>query len=221
MSLDLINALVNDVKKNRIFSGFIKELRNHLEKEDLKLIGPTYNENKITVKYRDKMLIERGNILNNYAQKSLSDGELYYIYSKNSKMSDGYNLCNCEREKSSDIIEVNSGELPYGATIGSVLRKQGDSYILDQEATNEIAKEINNMKEKLLKEQSEFLEGNRIEGHVYELYENNGDRAWLFDITSGNSEGIEEIDFPEDLLTNGKEGDLFIYKNGEYQKYVE
>ena len=185
------------------------------------MIGPTYNENKITVKYRDKMLIERGNILNNYAQKSLSDGELYYIYSKNSKMSDGYNLCNCEREKSSDIIEVNSGELPYGATIGSVLRKQGDSYILDQEATNEIAKEINNMKEKLLKEQSEFLEGNRIEGHVYELYENNGDRAWLFDITSGNSEGIEEIDFPEDLLTNGKEGDLFIYKNGEYQKYVE
>ena len=30
---------------------------------------------------------------------------------------------------------------------------------------------------------------------------------------------LKEIDFPEELLNDCKEGDLFIYKNGEYQKY--
>ena len=58
-----------------------------------------------------------------------------------------------------------------------------------------------------------------MEGHIYEMSENNGDRAWLFDITSGSNEGVEEIDFDIDLLKTSKEGDLFIYKNGKYQKY--
>lgn len=54
-----------------------------------------------------------------------------------------------------------------------------------------------------------------MEGHIYEMSENNGDRAWLFDITSGSNEGVEEIDFDIDLLKTSKEGDLFIYKNGK------
>lgn len=53
------------------------------------------------------------------------------------------------------------------------------------------------------------------------MSEKGGDRAWLFDITSGSNEGVEEIDFPQELLQDAKERDLFIYKNGEYQKYSE
>ena len=177
------------------------------------------DENKIISNYRDKMLLERAKILNNYANKTINEGEMFYIYSKNSKLEDYYNLCICKEGESHTVIEVNRENLPDGAEIGSVLRKIGDSYILDRKASIEITDQINNMKSKILEEQAEYLESKRIEGHIYEISENNGDRAWLFDITSGSSEGVEEIDFPTELLTDGKEGDLYIYKNGEYQKY--
>lgn len=229
MNLDLINNIVSDVKNNKAVQNFIKELKKYLEnnisknnninteKEDISLVNPTYNENKIITKYRDKMLTERAHILNNYAKETLDKGEMYYSYSKNSKMLDGYNLCICEEGKSHTIISVSKDDLPSGVKIGSVLRKSNNNYTLDEVATEEIEKEINNMKSKLLEEQTQFLESKRIEGHVYEMSENDGDRAWLFDITSGSNEGVEEIDFPMELLKNGKEGDLFVYKNGEYE----
>ena len=177
------------------------------------------DENKIISNYRDKMLLERANILNNYASKTIDEGEMFYIYSKNSKLEDFYNLCTCKKEESHTVIEVSRKDLPDGAEIGSVLRKIGDNYILDENASIEIAEQINNMKSKLLEEQAEFLESKRIEGHIYEMSEKSGDRAWLFDITSESSEGVEEIDFPIELLTDGKEGDLYIYINGKYQKH--
>ena len=187
------------------------------------MINPN-NDNRIITKYRDKMLVERLKILNDYAKQTLDKGQMYYIYDKNSKMQDGYNLCICEEGKSNNIIEVSKEDLPIGAEIGSVLRKNGDIYILDEEATIEISQEIYNIKDRTLKEQTEFLESKRIEGHIYEMFENSGDRAWLFDITNESSngiEGVEEIDFPIELLSDAKEGDLFIYENGEYKKYRE
>ena len=226
MNLDLVNKLFNNTNKSKSIQNFIEELQNHLKnnmfnikKEEISLLDTSFNGNKITTKYRDKMLLERSSILNNYASKTSKKGEMYYIYGKNSKMENGYNLCICEKEKSRIVIEEATNNLPEGAEIGSVLRKNEDNYILDEEATSIISEEIENMKERILEEQTEFLSSNRIEGHIYELSEKNEDRAWLFDITNNSSEGIEEIDFPQELLADSKEGDLFIYKDGEYQKY--
>ena len=95
---------------------------------------------------------------------------------------------------------------------------------LSNEATEEISQEIYNMKCEILEEQNQFLESKRIEGHIYEMGENDGDRAWLYDVTNGNSngiEGVEEIDFSKELLKDGIEGDLFIYENGKYQKHLK
>ena len=235
MNLDLVNNIVNDVKNNKFVQNFIKELQNYLENntlknnyinnemEDIPLVNPTHNGNKIIAKYRDKMYIERSHILNNYAKQTLEKGQMYYIYNKNSKMLDGYNICICEEGKSHDIIEADKNELPNGAKIGSVLRKTGNKFDLDEEATKEISQEIYIMKNQLLQEQTEFLESKRIEGHIYEMSENSGDRAWLYDITNKNQqgiEGVEEIDFPTELLNDGKEGDLYIFKDGKYQKYL-
>lgn len=235
MNLDLVNNIVNDVKNNQFVQNFIKELQNYLEnnlsknnyinaeKEEILLANPIYNGNKITTKYRDKMYIERFHILNNYAKQTVEKGQMYYIYDKNSKILDGYNICICEEGRSHDIITVDKNELPNGAKIGSVLRKIGNKFDLDEEATNEIEQEIYSMKNQFLKEQTDFLESKRIEGHIYEMSENCGDRAWLYDITNKNHQGIEvveEIDFPTELLNSGKEGDLYIFKDGEYQKYI-
>lgn len=222
MNLDLVNMLFNNVKNNKDIQSFITELQKHMEntkKEEKTMLESSYNGNKITAKFRDKSLIERKNILNNYAKDTLDKGEMYYIYSINSKMENGFNLCICEEDKSHNVIEETIENLPEGVQLGSVLRKTEDGFTLDEEATNDIKEEIENMMNKILEEQTEYLESNRIEDHIYEMSEKDSDRAWLFDITSGANEGIEEIDFPLELLEDSIEGDLFIYRNGEYQKY--
>ena len=218
MNLDIINNIVNDVKNNKFIEEFIKELQNHIDtkKEDIVLSD---SEIKLNTIYRDKLLIERSNILNSYAEQTLDKGEMYYIYDKNSKMVNGYNLCACKEGMSHMVIEASKEELPSESNIGSVLRKNGNAYILDQEATITINNEIKNIENKIIEEQKEYLESKRIEGHIYEMTENNGESVWLFDITNNSSEGIEEMGFPKNLLKNSEEGDLFIYRNGEYEKY--
>lgn len=233
MNLYLVNNIINEPKSNKFTQNFIKELQSYLEsiskndstnlkREDMQLINSTHKGNKIIAKYRDKMYLERSEILNNYAKQTLEKGEMYYIYSKNSKIENGYNLCICEEGKSHTIIEATENELPKGAKQGSVLRRVNNNYVLDIEATEKISQEIEKMKDALLEEQKNFLNSKRIEGHIYEVSENCNDRVWLFDVTDNNmsvKEGVEEIDFPIELLKEAKEGDLFIYKNGEYQRY--
>ena len=218
MNLDIINNIVSDVKNNKFIDAFIKELQNYVDtkKED---IGLSNSEIKLNTIYRDKFFMERSNVLNSYAEQTLDKGEMYYIYDKNSKMIDGYNLCVCKEGMSHTIIEVSRSELPNESKIGSVLRKSGNTYILDEEATINIENKIENIKNEIIEEQKEYIESKRLEGHIYEMSENNGESVWLFDITNNSSEGIEEINFPDDLLKNSEEGDLFIYRNGEYQKY--
>ena len=228
MNLDRVNELVNDAKNNKFVQNFIKELQNYIEKSshtnnfekgDLGLVSSI--EDKLITKYRDKFKIERSDILNNYSKETPNQGEMFYIYSLNSKLENSYNLCICKEGQIHTVIEVNKNELPEDATVGSVLRKNGENYILDNNATEEIARKLNNMEDALLEEQAQFLESKRIEGHIYELSEKNSDRVWLFDITDSNAlntEAVEEIEFPKELLKNTKEGDKFVYKNGEYQR---
>ena len=224
MNLDLINGLFNEVKNSKFAKDFIYELQNYLEKmvskntnkEDNILKFFMHDEKLITI-FRDKMLIERSNILNNYAKQTLENGEMYYIYDKNSNVPDCYNVCACDEEKSHLVFEINKENLPEGIEVGSVLRKIDENYILDELATKSIEEEIYNMEENILKMQNEYLENCRIEGHTYEISEINEDRVWLFDISDGNSEALEEIDFPLELLEEIKENDLVIYENGNYK----
>lgn len=219
MRLDLSNNIDNNTK---FIQDFLKELQDYLEKEvNIPLINPTHNENKIITEFRDKMYIERSEILNDYAKQTSNRGEMYYIYDKNSKLQDGYNLCICKEENSHTIIEGNSNILPKGATIGSVLRKFEGNYILDNEATKDISERIEKMKDELLEKQTEFLNSKRVEGHIYEVSENGNDRVWIFDITNNSDEALEEISFSKELLQDAKVGDLFVYENGEYKKYLK
>ena len=225
MNLGLIGK---EIKHDNFIKKFINELQSYLNgnlKENSirkgykPLIDFNNNENKLIVEYRDKMLIERNNILNNYANNTVDKGQMYYIYSKSSKNMNEYNLCICNDENSHTVIEERIENLPEGASIGSVLRKSENGYILDEESTIEIENQIRKMIENLLDEQAEFLKSKRIEEHIYEVSEKNDNRVWLFDITNNSNEAIEEIDFPKMLINESKEGDLFVYKEGRYQRY--
>ena len=187
---------------------------NNLFSDDLTLYG-----NKIIVKYRDEILTARSNILQNYAENTKNAGEMYYIYSENEINS--YNLCICETEKNHEVITKQIEDLPKGANLGSILRKQGDEFTLDTEATQIVEEKINTMIKEKIEEQNQYLDSKRIEGHIYEVGEKYSGRIWLYDLNNvvgGGMEGIEEIEFPKDLYEIAKEGDVFVYKNGEYQK---
>lgn len=239
MKLDMVNNLFNNLKENKFVQNFMEELSKYLENNitnNSKLINSDYKwsnlnsenltlyDKKIITKFKNEILVARNNILKNYAEKTKESGEMYYIYNISENERNSYNLCSCNQEKSHEVITKAIEELPKGAGLGSVLRKQGENIILDLDATKSIGTEINSMIEEKIEEQNQYLESKRIEGHVYEVGEKYSGRIWLYDLNNtagGGMEGIEEIEFPKDLYETAKEGDLFIYKNGEYQRNIQ
>jgi len=168
------------------------------------------SEKKLTISYRDKMRIERMRILNNYAKQTSDKGAMYFVYSKGST----YNLCLCEEDKIHEVIELQ--ELPLDADVNSVLREQDGNYILDEISTKEVDELLTNKLNELLEQQSQELKQYRIEGHLYEVSENPGDRLWLIDLTKDDGECFEEIEISIEILNEAAEGNVLQYKNGEY-----
>ena len=238
MSLDLVNELFHNLKENKFVQNFIQELSNYLKNH----LGNTNNSNipksdfewnnllsddltlynsKITTKFRDKMLLNRRKILEEYALSTKEKGEMFYIYNNNVDDRNSCLLTNCSPGKSHEIITKNIEQLPIGSSLGSVLRKQGDNFVLDTETTKMVGKEINSMIKQQIEEQKKYFDSVRIDGHTYEVGEKSSGRIWLYDLDGtigGKTEGIEEIDFPKDLYETAKEGDLFVYQNGKYHK---
>ncbi len=236
MNLDIVNDLFNNLKENKFVQNFMKELSNYLEKNvinnaenfsmnnyenNLLVDNLEINNKKIISKYKNEMLLERANILQDYASKTKEKGEMYYIYNKNSNNPNAYNLYVCDPSKSHEVITKNIEELPQGVHLGNVLRKHGKNFILEKQDTQLVENQINKMiKEKML-EQDQYLDSKRIDGHIYRVEEKDSGRIWLYDLNNkvgGGREEIEEIEFPQDLYETAKEGDTFIYKDGTYQK---
>ena len=216
MELNIFNINLNIDNKNREeVSEFIKELSDYLESDNerqVSILEQVQSNQKVTVMYRDKMYIERNKILNNYAKENLDNGTMYYIYNKDLE-TDTYNLCMCEENKSNVVIEANKEELPEGVSVDTALIQENGKYIVDTRATFIIRKQIQEMVNKLLKEQEKYLQSNRLEGHIYEVGEIESDRVWLYDLTKNSVNGIEafeEINFPLELINKQKELKLYI-----------
>lgn len=222
MNLDFINNLFNNLKENKLAIDFMNELSDYLENNgwnNLLADDLTINDTKIISKYKDNMLKERANILQDYAENTKVAGEMYYIYNVSKNEKNSYNIS--KTDKSHKILTLSIDELPKGTQLGSVLRKQGDKFILDANATRIVGKRINEMIEEQIKKQNQFLKDKRIDGHMYEVEEKDNGRIWLYDLNNiegGGIEEFEEIEFPKDLYQMSKKGDKFLYKDGGYQK---
>lgn len=182
MNLDFFNNLINDAKENNFIQNFIKELGEYLQNNIVNNLGnPSRNEisildqirekNNVTSEYRDKMLINRGNILQNYAKQTADAGTIYYVYDKSDN---NYLVSICEENRSHEIIKLSENDLPQGAGVDSVLRLQKGEYTLDQKATEYVKEEMLETFNQLLKEQSNKMDERRIEGHIYEFIESSG-----------------------------------------------
>lgn len=222
MNLDFVNNLFNNLKENKVAIDFMNELSDYLENNgwnNLLADDLTINDTKIISKYKDNMLKERANILQDYAENTKEAGEMYYIYNVSENEKNSYNIS--KTDKSHKILTLSIDELPKETQLGSVLRKQGDKFILDANATRIVGKRINEMIEEQIKKQNQFLKDKRIDGHIYEVEEKDNGRIWLYDLNNIEGGGIdefEEIEFPKNLYQMSKKGDKFLYKDGEYQK---
>ena len=222
MNLDFINNLFNNLKENKVAIDFMNELSDYLENNgwnNLLADDLTINDTKIISKYKDNMLKERANILQDYAENTKEAVEMYYIYNVSENEKNSYNIS--KTDKNHKILTLSIDELPKGTQLGSVLRKQGDKFILDANATRIVGKRINEMIEEQIKKQNQFLKDKRIDGHMYEVEEKDNGRIWLYDLNNiegGGIEEFEEIEFPKDLYQMSKKGDKFLYKDGGYQK---
>ena len=228
MNLDLVNDLFNNLKENKFVQNFMKELSNYLEKNlsnnnfssnswiDLSNDDLTIFDTKITTKFRDEMLVERNNILQDYATNINDTDDIFYIYSINSNNKNSYNLYNC---KTNEIVTKSIDDLPNGSELGSILSYNSGNFILDNDATEMIGNEITSMIKDKIIEQNEYLVNHRLEGHVYEVGEKSDGRVWLYDLnnTNGESEGFEEVEFPTELYNRVSEDDRVVFKDGEYQ----
>lgn len=227
MNLDLVNDLFNNLKENKFVQNFMKELSNYLEKNlsnnnfssnswiDLSNDDLTIFDTKITTKFRDEMLVERNNILQNYAKNINGTDDIFYIYSINSNNKNSYNLYNC---RTNDIVTKSIDNLPNGSKLGSILSYKSGSFILDNETTEMLENEIISMIKDKIIEQNYFLANNRIEGHIYEVGEKSSGRVCLYDLNSvnGSSDAIEEIEFPAELYDRVDENDRVVFRDGEY-----
>lgn len=233
--LNVFNRLINSAKENNVVQNFIKELSETMEKNCSKnsiqntprkektLIQELIEQNKVTTSYRDKMHVERNNILYDYAQATADKGTMYYIYNKDDEKTDTYHLCMCDKDNSRKVIEVTTDDLPEGAGVDSVLRMKNGEYVLDDVATNEVYEKMEKMVQQLLEEQEQKMREQRVEGHFYEVVEVSSKIVTLMDVTidKNNGECFEEIINSKQSFQNAKEGDVFQYIDDKYIKWNE
>ena len=217
MNLDILNDLVEEIKKNEGVRNFIKELGESLENKltnnennNMSLVQNKLKENTLTTKYRDEINIQKSNIISNYSKNK----EMYYIYNKSSD--DMYGIVEYINGKSSEDIWVEAEKIPKEAKVDTVLKKEDNQFIVDKIATKEMKEKIIEMINNLIEQQEKELEEKRIEGHLYEFVEKTGDTIWLIDKNNINGNCFEEIKFRKDTFENAKEGNIYQYVNGEY-----
>lgn len=222
LNLNLFNNLRDITKENNIIHNFMKELKQALEnnlggnvKKDETLVQRILDGGPLTTQYRDKINIERSNIIKNFSKENSDQGDFYYVYSKWSDNT--YGAVNCKNGEMGEYIGLKENEFPKGAEVDCVLRVKNGKIELDKNATQQIQEELTQMINKLLKEQENTLEAQRVEGHIYEFIEKAGDMVELHDITKNTGRCFEEPNFPKELANKATTESRFKYENGEYR----
>lgn len=222
LNLDLFNNLINNTKENNVVQKFIKELgeymeetlcNNELGKETL--LQKILDGKNLTARYRDKINIQKCDIITNYSIQNSEKGEFYYVYSKGED--NRYGVVMHKNEKLGSDIWINKSQLPKGAGVDCVLRQKNGKFVLDKESTYEIQKKLSNMIEDLIIEQDVNLEKYRVEGHIYKLLGKTEETIELIDITANTGECFEEIYFPKEILDKAISGTILQYVDGKYQ----
>lgn len=212
----------NTAEKGEMYYIYNKEKLELNEDENYKT---NINENVIENinESKNHKTNESKNLNENNVNQIIKEGNLTENSNLNKKSNVSFNLTNCSAGKSSVVLKMNENELPEGVKLGTVLRKNGDEFIIDEKATEEVEKAIYSAEIEKLKEQRKFLQEKRIEGHIYQIAEKTDKTAFLFDVT-GDKENLTQsqaviipkgISVNENLSNNDEENEINIKNNQE------
>lgn len=226
MALDFFDKLKENLSKNEILSNisdgineFITDVADRLNdknSEEIDIVSKIISNRKTSIASETSIIQAREEILANYAQNTKEKGDLFFVFNK-VKGTDEYRIIQMG-ENTNKTITVEKSKLPNDTKLNYVMRLEKGKYTLDTEGTNEIINKIYKKAEEILNRQDEKLDEYRKEGHVYVVSEDINNRIFLWDTTDKPDFEIEEVNFPTELLSEAKEGNKFIYKNGKYEK---
>ena len=229
MGKEFLNNLKKNLSKNETLSNiadgiqdFITEVAERLNdnnNNELDIVSIITSEKKASLTSENSIMKARDEILKEYAKNTTEEGDLYFIFNK-VKGTDDYRVIQMG-ENIDKTITVNSKDLPQNSNLNQVMRLKDGKFELDTVGTEKVQDKIYEKAEEILDRQDKKLQDYRKDGHIYVVTEDKNNRIFLWDTTAKPDFEIEEVNFPENLLNEAKEGNKFIYKNGEYEKISE
>ena len=226
MSLDFFNNLKENLSNNEVISNitegiqdFLTEVSDRLndnENNNLDIVSEITTARTTSLSSENSIMKARDEILREYAKNTTDKGDLYFIFNK-IKDSDDYRVIQMGKDIDT-TLKVNVNELPEGSGLNQVMRLKDGKFELDEIGTENVLNKIYKKAEEILDTQDRELQEYRKEGHIYVVTEDINNRIFLWDTTSKPDFEIEEVNFPRQLLNEAKEGNKFIYKNGEYER---
>lgn len=226
MSLDFFNNLKENLSNNEVISNitegiqdFLTEVSDRLndnENNNLDIVSEITTARTTSLSSENSIMKARDEILREYAKNTTDKGDLYFIFNK-IKDSDDYRVIQMGKDIDT-TLKVNVNELPEGSGLNQVMRLKDGKFELDEIGTENVLNKIYKKAEEILDRQDRELQEYRKEGHIYVVTEDINNRIFLWDTTSKPDFEIEEVNFPRQLLNEAKEGNKFIYKNGEYER---
>ncbi len=226
MSLDFFNNLKENLSNNEVISNitegiqdFLTEVSDRLndnENNNLDIVSEITTARTTSLSSENSIMKARDEILREYAKNTTDKGDLYFIFNK-IKDSDDYRVIQMGKDIDT-TLKVNVNELSEGSGLNQVMRLKDGIFELDEIGTENVLNKIYKKAEEILDRQDRELQEYRKEGHIYVVTEDINNRIFLWDTTSKPDFEIEEVNFPRQLLNEAKEGNKFIYKNGEYER---
>jgi len=222
LNLDFFNRLANKVEESEGVQKFINELGNFLKSaiegngDNMDILDRMEKESGVSLVSKNRIRNQKQEILESYAKETKSEGELYFV----TKKRDEEGIYRVEKYDG-NTMEVVNLQLPKETLLDSIIREKNGEYVLDEKATQDITKDLENMVSSVIQEQNHELEDYRREGHLYLVTEDTNGRIYLSDQTEKRGFEIEEVEFPNALRSEVAEGTILKYENGSYQIWEE
>ena len=228
--MDFFRDLKENLDKNNTLSKiangiteFISELVKAMQNEgiigkDIDIVTQIATANKLSIASENEIDKVRTNVLQEYANITKSEGILYFVFNK-VKNENSYRIWECNGNNI-EQKEINKNDLPKDISVNSVMRMDNGKFRLDAETTEIVTNEIRNRANKIIENQNQKIHDYKKEGHTYLVTEDMNGRIFLWDSTEKSKFEIEDVNFPEELKDNAKEGNSFLYTNGTY-KHIE
>ncbi len=227
MILNLENDISETLKENNETKDLINELSNYLNSNEEPIIEKILSQRKMTTGNENSIRWKEKETVIKFFEKNNQNGAIYFVkdnkkpYWKNNQRFINNDVCVVWKVENGklDKIEINKKDMPKNIKINGVFRFENGEYIIEEELSNCLKKEIINMANEILNKQDTKLNTYRKEGHVYIVTGEQNEKRFLRDLTENSNIEFEETNLSKDILEKAVQGICLKYINGKYEIY--